>query len=210
MSLLENLNWRYATKRFQKEKVLDERQIETLKQAIKLSPSSYGLQPYKVLVVSNKELKETLKPASWDQPQITECSHLFVFCQDKSYSDKLVDDYITLKADTQNLERDDLKDYADFMKDKMGGLSDEDYLNWSGRQTYLALAHLLMACANERIDACPMEGFEPERYVKILGLETSEYRPVALAAVGYRSDEDSTQHQKKVRKPLDALIVSYE
>ena len=208
MELIESLNWRYATKKFDPNKKIKPEDLETIKEAVRLSASSYGLQLYKVLVIDDPEIREQLKPASWGQTQITDASHLFVFCNYTDVKDENIDDYLDLKADTQGLDRDGLVDYGNMMKGAVSGMSEEIKSQWTARQTYIALGNLLAVCSMLRIDACPMEGFEPAKYNEILGLNEKGLNAAVIATVGYRSEEDQTQHLKKVRKPADALFES--
>ena len=206
MKLIENLKWRYATKKFDNTKNVSDSAIEKLKQAVQLSASSYGLQLYKILIIKDPEIKQKLRPASWDQSQITDCSHLFVICNYTNVEDKHVDEYISLKAETQQIPIDKLEGYSDFMKKTISAQSEKEQQAWTARQTYIALGNLLAACAELKIDACPMEGFEADKYNEILGLKSKNLNASVIAAVGYRSDEDQTQHQSKVRKSLDQLF----
>ncbi len=206
MNLIKNLNWRYATKRFDTEKKLNPADLELLKESIRLSASSYGLQLYKVFIVENEKTKLLLKDVSWGQPQITEASHIFVFCNYTTVSEKNIDEYLQLKASVQNLKIDDLKGYGDFMKNTLLGLTDEQMNSWTAKQTYIAIGNLLAACAELKIDACPMEGFEPEKYNKILGLNDKGLNAAVIAAVGYRSTDDKTQFDAKVRKSSEVLF----
>jgi nitroreductase/dihydropteridine reductase len=206
MNLIENLKWRYATKKFDADKKVPDEALAFLKEAIQLSASSYGLQLYKVLIIQDMELREKLKAASWGQPQITDCSHLFVFCQYQKIKPEHIERFMALKASLQNLDVDSLKGYAAFIMGKLEEKSAAELQNWMARQTYLALGNLLAACAELRIDAGPMEGFEPEKYNEILGLEEKGLTTFVIAAVGYRSVEDRTQFDKKVRKPLEELF----
>ena len=208
MELIESLNWRYATKKFDPNKKIKPEDLETIKEAVRLSASSYGLQLYKVLVITDTEIREKLKPASWGQTQITDASHLFVFCSYTDVKDENIDDYLDLKADTQGLERDGLVDYGNMMKGAVNGMSESIKSQWTARQTYIALGNLLAACSMLRIDACPMEGFEPAKYNEILGLNEKGLSASVIATVGYRSEEDRTQHLKKVRKPSEDLFES--
>ena len=206
MTLIENINWRYATKQFDSEKKVIPSDLALLRQALQLSVSSYGLQPYKILIIEDKKLREKLKPASWNQSQITDASQLFVFC---NYADVLpehIDEYVTLKAKTQNLNIDSLKGYGDFMKEKLTGLTPVQKRNWTARQTYIALANLLSACATLKIDACPMEGFDPAMYDNILDLAQKGLEAAVIATIGYRAAEDTTQHLPKVRKSEETLF----
>lgn len=206
MELLENLNWRYATKSFIPTKKVNGQDLEKVKEVVRLSVSSYGLQLYKVLIISNEGLKEKLRQASWDQRQITECSHLFVFCNYTDAKAEDIDDYIKLRAETADTDPEDLKDYANFMKTKMSEKSNVEKTSWLERQPYLALSNLLMACAALKIDACPVEGFEPDKYNEVLKLNDKGLKAIVVAAIGYRSSEDLTQSFKKVRKPASLLF----
>ncbi|THD66399.1 NAD(P)H-dependent oxidoreductase [Robertkochia marina] len=203
---IEKLQWRYATKKFDPNKKLEKEKLETLKKAIQLSASSYGLQPYKVFVIEDPELRAKLRPAAWNQPQITDASQLIVFAHDTNFGDDQIDAYIDNVVQTRGLKAEDLKGYADFMKSKITPLPDDVKSAWTARQAYIALGNLLSAAAHLEIDACPMEGFEVEAFNDILGLKEKGLSTAVIATVGYRSDEDDTQHYAKVRKPETELF----
>lgn len=204
---LESLNWRYATKKFDPEARIPEPVLEDLLEAIRLSASSYGLQPYEILVISDAETREQLRPAAWDQSQVTEASHLLVFTHQTDFGPELVDSYIDVVAETRGVGRDGLSGYADFMKSKLLELPKEQKAAWTARQAYIAVGNLLSAAAVAGIDACPMEGFEAEKFNEILGLGSRGLNAAALVALGYRSEEDATQHQAKVRRPHSELFT---
>jgi nitroreductase len=206
MNYLENLKWRYATKKFDSSKKISSEDLEKLKEAIQLSVSSYGLQLYKVIIVENTSLREKLKPVSWGQDQITQASHLVIFCNYTNVKDKHVDHFLNMTAKSQNMDAKNLSGYGDFMKDKINKMTKSESFNWTSRQTYLALGNLLNACAALKIDSCPMEGFEPEKYNDILGLTEQGLNAAVIATIGYRSNEDHTQNRPKVRKPLNELF----
>lgn len=206
MEFIKNQNWRYATKKFDQNKKVTTTDLELLKQAIQLSVSSYGLQLYKVLIIENEELRTKLKPASWNQSQITDASHLFVFCNYTKVKPHDLDEYVNLTAKTRHLKKEDLQGYGDFMKMKLSEKSKREQFSWSKCQTYISLANLLFACAELKIDACPMEGFEPEQYNTILGLTEKGLNASVIATIGYRHKEDKTQHLPKVRKPINELF----
>lgn len=209
MDLIKNLKWRYATKRFDTEKKLSSADVELLKEAIRLSASLYGLQLYKVFIVESEKYKSLLKDASWGQLQVAEASHIFVFCNYTTISEKNIDEFLQLKASAQNIQMDDLKAYGDFIKKTLLGLTNEQVAIWTAKQTYIALANLLAACAELKIDACPMEGFEALKYSQILGLNSKGLNAAVIAAVGYRSAEDKTQFNVKVRKPDEQLFETF-
>jgi nitroreductase len=207
-TFLENQNWRYATKKFDATKKISTEDLNTLKEAIQLSTSSYGLQPYKILIIENPEIREQLKPFSWNQTQITEASHMFVFTNFVDVKEEHIDSYMSNMAQTRGLNIEDLKGYSDFMKSKLISLPNDIKSNWTSKQTYLALGNLLNAAAELKIDVTPMEGFEPEKYNEILGLDKLGLNASLVATIGYRHEEDATQHYPKVRKPLDELFVT--
>ncbi len=206
MEFIKNQNWRYATKKFNSNKTISAEDLELLKKAIQLSVSSYGLQLYKVIIIKDKTLREQLRIASWNQSQITEVSHLFVFCNYTEVNPINIEEYIKQVSLIRNVPISELERYADFMKIKLLEKSKEEQFNWSKHQTYIALANLLSACAELKIDACPMEGFEQEQYNKILGLTEQGLNASVIATVGYRDEEDKTQFLKKVRKPFEQLF----
>lgn len=206
MQLIENLEWRYATKNFDPTKKVSEENLTSLKKAIQLSASSYGLQLYKVLIIEDKDLREKLKEASWGQSQVVDASHLLVFCSYSSVKEDHIDAYVKLKADTQGLNVEDLKGMGDFMKSKVCTLPVAAQAAWTAHQVYIALGTALAAAAELKIDSCPMEGFDPNAYNEILGLEEKGLNANALVAIGYRSTEDRAQHDSKVRKSPDDLF----
>ena len=206
MELIKNLQWRYATKKFDTTKKVSKNDLNKLQEAVQLSVSSYGLQLYKVLIIENLEIRAQLKPVSWNQSQITDASHLFVFCNYTDATPEAIDAFIKQTAETRNLDLEQLNGYGDFIKSKLAEKSDEEKTSWLKSQTYLALGNLLNACAELKIDACPMEGFEPEAYNEILGLDKQGLSAAVIAPIGYRHLEDHTIGQQKVRKSMEVLF----
>ncbi|SHJ52140.1 NAD(P)H-dependent oxidoreductase [Pseudozobellia thermophila] len=204
---IDNLNWRYATKKFDKDRKISDNDMATLTEALSLSASSYGLQPYKVLVLTDPELRARLQPAAWGQAQITEASHLIVLANQTTFGDELIDDYLSNVSMTRGIPPEALKGYGEMMKSKLLPLSDPEKAAWTSRQAYIALGNLLSAAADLKIDACPMEGFDPQQFNTILDLEKENLNAAVLVALGYRSEEDQTQHYKKVRRPIENLIT---
>lgn len=207
-TFIENQNWRYATKKFNSEKKISNSDLEILKEAIQLSTSSYGLQPYKVIIVENEEIRKQLQPASWGQSQITDASHLFVFASITNVDSEYINNFVENMAKTRNIPVESIKAYADFMIGNITTLTPEKQIIWSQKQAYLALANLLNVAAELKIDVTPMEGFIPEQYNKILGLTEKGLSATLVATIGYRADEDATQHYVKVRKPISELFES--
>jgi len=205
MKLIENLKWRYATKKYDTTKKVSEDDLQQIKEAIRLSPSSYGLQAFKILDIKDKNIREKLKLASYWQPQITEASHLLVFCGYADVNDGHIDEYLNLKADTQGFDVELLKEFRNFMKVFIEGRKSGKQV-WTAKQTYIALSNAIAACAELKIDSTPMEGFEAEKYNEILGLSSKGLKADVLLAIGYRSDEDKTQYDVKIRKPMESLF----
>ena len=206
MKLIENLKWRYATKKYDTSKKVSAEDMNQIKEAIRLSASSYGLQLFKVLDVEDKTIREKLLPASWGQTQISDASHLLVFCGYADVKDEDVDEYMNLKAEVSNIDVEKLKGYGDFVKGTLNKFPVEFKQMWTAKQTYIALGNAMAACAELKIDSTPMEGFEAEAYNEILGLSEKGLKADVVLAVGYRSDEDDTQHHPKVRKSVESLF----
>lgn len=204
MKTLDNLKWRYATKKFNDSKKVDEEELDILKEAIRLSPSSYGLQLFKVIDVKDELTRKTLQPAAWGQTQIVDASNLFVFAAKSKYDPSDVDNYVNLKAEANGMDPSEMSGYADFVKGKLSAMSNEDYQNWTKRQVYIALGNLMTAGAELEIDICPMEGFEPEKFDAILKLDG--YSSTVIATIGYRSEEDATSQNPKIRKDVGDLF----
>ena len=207
-TFIENQNWRYATKKFDASRKILDKDLETLKEAIRLSTSSYGLQPYKIFIVENQDIRTKLQPASWGQSQITEASHLFVFANFTDVQESHIDEYVTNIANTRGIKTEDLKGYSDFMKSKIISLDSDTKSIWTSKQTYLALANLMNAAAELKIDVTPMEGFESEKYNEILGLNELGLNASLVATIGYRHNDDQTQFFTKVRKSNSELFTT--
>ena len=206
MELLKNMKWRYATKAYDATKKVSDSDLAKIKEAIQLAATSFGLQLFKVLVVENPDTRAELRKASWDQSPVTDASHLLVFCNYATAEDKHVDEYISLKAKVQGLNEADLKPYGDFMKGFIQPIPAEGQAIWTSKQTYIALANLLAACAELKIDSTPMEGFDAAVYDKLLGLSEKGLQASVVAPIGYRSTEDQTQHAPKIRKSIEDLF----
>lgn len=205
---IKDANWRYATKKFDATKKITSEDLASLKEAIRLSASSYGLQPYKILIIENPEVRAQLQPVSWGQSQIVDASHLLVFANITNFGETEIDATINNMATTRNVPLEALQGYGDFMKSKLVDLPEEVKNNWTSKQTYLALGNLLNAAAELKIDVTPMEGFEPEKYNEILGLDKLGLNASLVATIGYRHEEDATQHYAKVRKSNEELFVT--
>ena len=207
-AFLENQNWRYATKKFDATKKITAEDLDILKEAIRLSSSSYGLQPYKVILVENPDLRAKIQPSAWGQSQIVEASHLIVFANEINFGTTGIDDYIKNASETRAIPAESLQGYADFMKANITALSEDNRNNWTAKQTYLALGNLLNAAAELKIDVTPMEGFVPAEVNEILGLEALGLNATLIATLGYRHEDDATQYYKKVRKSNEDLFIT--
>ncbi|PXY42665.1 NAD(P)H-dependent oxidoreductase [Flavobacterium cheongpyeongense] len=207
-TFLESQNWRYATKQFDATKKISTEDLNTLKEVVRLSPSSYGLQPYKVVIVENPELREQLKAAAYGQTQITDASHLFIFANDLNLDAKSVEAYIKNISETRGVPTDALGGFSDMMNNVISNLSNEAKNNWTAKQTYIALGNLLGAAAELKIDTTPMEGFNPAAFNEILGFDKLGLNAAVIAAIGYRHTEDEAQHYKKVRKPQEDFFIT--
>ncbi|MCM4155941.1 NAD(P)H-dependent oxidoreductase [Gramella sp. AN32] len=203
---LENLNWRYATKQFDPSKKVSKENLELLMESVRLSASSYGLQPYEIVVVEDLETRKKLKDAAYGQPQLIDSNYVFVFSNFRKIEEKHVEDYMQNISDTRNVSREDLKGMEDTIKNTINSLSQEQQQIWGAKQAYLALGNFLSAAANSRIDACPMEGFENEKFDEILHLKDKNLKSAVIACIGYRSEEDSLQYQEKVRKSKSEIF----
>jgi nitroreductase / dihydropteridine reductase len=206
MGLIENLKWRYATKKFDTSKKVSAGDLAKLQEAIQLTPSAFGFQPFEVLIVENPALRTQLREASYKQSQIEEASYLFVFCAKTKTDATDVDDLMELVASTRGLKTADLQGYSDYVKGAIGWMTAEQQLAWNSKQVYIALGNLLAMCAELKLDACPMEGFLSAEYDRILDLPTKGLAAVVVATIGYRSVEDATANFKKVRKPIAQLF----
>lgn len=207
-TFLENQNWRYATKKFDPTKKITAEDLSILKEAIRLSSSSYGLQPYKVIIVENPELRAKIKPSAWGQSQVVEASHLIVFANETNFGDIGIDNYIKNASETRAIPVESLKGYADFIKSSISALPENARNTWTEKQTYLALGNLLNAAAELKIDVTPMEGFVAQEVNEILGLDKLGLNTSLMATLGYRHEDDTTQHHKKVRKSNEELFIT--
>lgn len=209
MNTIESLKWRYAVKKFNKQKLLSKEQIKILKEAFNLTATSYGLQPLKLLVINNKEIQKELVAHSWNQPQVLEASHLLVICIPKTYSKNEVEAYFDLVQKIRNTPIEIIKPFKEFLTAEIDKKSQEELLSWNKNQAYLALGNLLTVCALEKIDACPMEGFIPEKYDEVLGLSEKNLTSTLVLPVGFRADDDYMKDLKKVRKNTDDVVLEF-
>ena len=206
-SILEQLNWRYAVKTYDAAKKVSEADWAILEESLSLAPSSYGIQPYKFIVITDPETREKLKPAAYGQTQIIDASHLVVVAFKKTLNDEDIEHFVDRIIEVRGQDRESLAQYEADMKGAAKRSVDAGKIeSWNSRQAYIALGFLLETAALLGIDATPMEGFDAEQFNEILGL--TDFSAVVLAAVGYRdADKDWLAPLPKVRKPLNELIV---
>jgi len=204
---IDSLNFRYATKKFDAYKNLSTQQLEDVKEAIQLTASSYGLQPYEVFIIEDTNTREKLKEVSYGQPQITDSSQLIVFAVNTKIDENYLDNYIKNISETRNVSVESLQEMRDTIAGTTLQMDQEAKTTWAQKQAYIALGNLLSAVAFYGFDACPMEGFENEKYNEILGLKDKNLHATVIATIGYRSDEDELQHAAKVRKPKNELFT---
>jgi nitroreductase len=205
---ITNQNWRYATKKFDAAKKISTQDLNTLKEAIRLSSSSYGLQPYKVIIIENPELKAQLLPAAYGQSQVVDASHLIVFANETNVDDETINRYINRISETRGMPAESLAGFGNYMKGGINSMPEDVKNIWAAKQTYLALGNLLNAAAELKIDVTPMEGFVPSKVNEILGLDKLNLNASLMATIGYRHEEDATQFYKKVRKSNEELFIS--
>ena len=208
-SVTQQLQWRYATKKFDASKKIPAESWGALVQSLVLAPSSFGLQPWKFFVLRNPELRQQLLPASWNQNQVVDASHLVVFAIKKDVDAADVDRFISRMSEVQDVAESNLQGYAgvvkNFLQEPPYPL---DINEWSTRQVYIALAQFMDCAALLEIDTCPMEGFLPSEYNKALGLVEQGYSAVVLCAAGYRAEDDGYADKPKVRY-LESEVVAY-
>lgn len=207
MNTIKSLEWRYAVKKFDDTKILSENQINTLKQAFNLTATSYGLQPVKMVVIQNKELQSKLVEHSWNQEQIIQASHLLVLCIPKKYGTEDVESYFKLVKKIRNTPDEVLNPFKEGLLKNIEGKTDDELYQRNKRQAYIAMGNLLTVCAIEKIDACPTEGFIPEKYDEILDLDKHNLQSVLAIPVGFRAENDYMKDLKKVRKQLSEVII---
>tara|TARA_B110000444_G_scaffold22259_1_gene18485 strand:- start:1884 stop:2516 length:633 start_codon:yes stop_codon:yes gene_type:complete len=203
MNIIESLNWRYATKKFDSNRKLSKNQVNILKNAFNLTASSYGLQPIKLIVISNQEIKNTLLDSSFNQKQVIQCSHLLVICIETDIDESYIELYFKRVVDIRKTSAKVLESFKKSIINEFNDMSNTSIINWSKNQAYLALGNLMTVCAVEGIDSCPMEGFVPEKYNEILDLKSKNLKSVLVMPVGYRSVDDQFSSFKKVRKDIN-------
>ena len=205
--VIDALKWRYATKKFDHTRMLPESKIAVVKNAFNLTATSFGLQPVRLVVVSDKEKQEALVPLSMNQKQVADASHILIFCIEKQVDEHYVADYFDTVKEIRNTPEEIIKPFKNYLLDHFKNASSADNDLWASKQAYLAMGNLLTVCAIEEIDACPMEGFSPEGYDEFLGLTARGLQSVLVMPIGYRAEDDMFSTMKKVRKSLGNAVL---
>ena len=203
MNIIDSLKWRYATKKFNPEKVLSPKKIDILKQAFNLTATSFGLQTITMVIVSDKNIREKLLPFAYNQKQVLQASHLLVICIQDNVTDADVDMLFDNTQNIRNTPDSILDPYRVNLKRMMQKMTIEERQQWSNNQAYIALGNLMTVCAVEGIDSCPMEGFSADDYDRLLDLKSKNLKSVLLLPVGYRADDDMFANFEKVRKTVE-------
>ena len=204
--VIDDLNWRYATKKFDANKTLPTNTVEVIKESLRLTPTSYGLQPLKFLIIENDAIRNQLREASYNQNQVVDASLLIVICSNLDVASVDIENYMGNIRDTRELSPESTKGFESSLKMSVASLSSEEVKQWNSKQAYIALGQLLHTCATLHVDALPMEGFEADKYDQILKLESKNLTTTLVCPVGYRSQDDEAQHRKKVRKSISDII----
>ena len=210
MEIIKQLEWRYATKKFDADKKVSAQDLQTVLQSLRLAASSYGLQPWKFVLVNNAEVRNRLLEHSMNQNQVVDASHLIVLCRKTKLTEADVDSYVEDTANTRGVELSSLEAYSGMMKESIKSKDESAMQIWMEKQIYIALGTVLTTCAAIGIDSCPMEGFDRANYNRILGLTEKGLTSVVLCPIGYRSADDKYGDAKKVRFSLDQLIVNVD
>jgi len=206
-TLLHQLKWRYATKKFDATKKIPAEDWNTLEQAVILSASSFGLQPWHFVVITSQAVKDSLVPASHGQHQVAQASHVVVFAVKKGVDDAYVDKYINRISEVRGVPVEKLAGFKGAMTGTIAHLGSVGTDAWSSKQVYIAIGNLLTSAAMLGIDAAPMEGINPGHYDQILGLEKKGYATLAIVALGHRASDDAAAHHKKVRFKAEDVVT---
>lgn len=207
MNNIEALEWRYATKKFDEKKVVAVEKLEILKQAFNLTATSYGLQPIKMVVIRNKEIQKKLTQAAFNQQQVTTASHVLVLCIENKVDNSFIEQYFEKVREKRETPAEILKPFKTFLTEDFKIKPQDEIDKWATNQAYLAMGTLMTVCATEKIDACPMEGFNSFQFDEILSLKKQNLKSVLALPIGYRAQDDMFSSFKKVRRELSEVII---
>lgn len=207
MELLEKLNWRYATKAMNGKKVSQEK-VDRILEAARLAPTSSGLQPFEIMVVTSDEIKKKIKPVAWNQSVVTECSHLLVFAAWDTYTEERINYMFDLTNKIRGFKNEGWENYRQQLLNSYPQKDEETNFNHAAKQAYIAFTAALTAAAFEGVDTTPMEGFDEDAVNEILGLREKGLRTAVLLPIGYRdASDDWLVDLVKVRKPMDEMVT---
>ena len=208
MELLEQLHWRYATKKMNPNKAVPQEKVDRILEAVRLAPTSSGLQPFEVFVVTNAEIREKIKAIAWNQAQVTDCSHLLVFAAWDNYTAERINTMFDLVNAERGTTNEGWENYRRMLLEKYPARSPEENFQHTARQAYIGLGTALAAAAMEEVDSTPMEGFDNQALDEILDLRSRGLKSVAIMPLGYReADKDWLVNLKKVRKPRESFVT---
>ena len=210
MELLDKLNWRYAAKAMNGKKVPQEK-IDNIIEAARLAPTSSGLQPFEIIIVTNQAVKEAIRPVSWNQSVITDCSHLLVFAAWDTYTEERINKMFDLTNEVRGFKNEGWENYRQMLLGSYPQKDAEENFNHAAKQAYIAFSAAIISASYEGVDATPLEGFEPSEVDKILGLDKIGLRSCVMLPIGYRdTDSDWLVSLKKVRKNTEDLVTIIE
>ncbi|ADY30856.1 MULTISPECIES: nitroreductase family protein [Cellulophaga] len=207
MEIIKKLEWRYAVKKFNENIVLPDAKIEAIKEAFNLTATSYGLQPIKMVVVKNKALQQQLAVSSYNQQQVAQASHVLVLCRETTINADYIANYFKRVQQVRGTSNDILDPFKQQLIGSFSKKTSDEVAQWATNQAYLILGNLLTVCAATEIDACPMEGFIPAEYDKLLGLQKLNLASVLTMPIGIRADDDVFATFKKVRKETVESVI---
>ena len=205
-NLITQLNWRYATKAFDPSAKISDQKLNIILEALRLAPSSYGLEPWAFIVVKDQELKDRLMAASYGQVQVGQASHVIVLAVRTDINDTFVDNFTSTKEQTEGMPAGTLAAYNGMIKGSINSLTAEQNIQWHKKQAYIALGFAMTACALENVDSCPMEGFDASQFDEILGLKELNLTSAVILPIGIRSAEDKMAMVPKSRR-TDVIIT---
>lgn len=206
-NIIDSLKWRYSTQVYDPSKKVSETQLDTILEAARLAPSSYGLQPWRFIVVNNPATRAKLSEAGYGQPKITDASHLIVIAVQEVTNEAMVDEYMKSVAETRKVSLESLAGYKGMIMNVVNSMTPEQLIEWSTRQAYLALGVIIAVASLEGVDSGPMEGFEPAKFDEILGLKKLGLQTKVAVALGFRSDSDKMAKAAKVRFPKNKVVI---
>jgi nitroreductase len=209
MDIVEHLKWRYAVKKFDDEKLLPIAKVELLKKAFNLTATSYGLQPVTLLVIHNKELQASLVPFSFGQQQVAQASHVLIICIQNHIDSDYISKYFSQVRKVRGTSQIILNPFKEALIADFSQKDSQEIKQWATNQAYLAMGKLLTVCALEKIDSCPMEGFDSPAFDRILDLQKRDLTSVLVLPIGYRAKDDIFSEFKKVRKDLDESVIDF-